>query len=137
MKRTAIFIFSLLTLSGLGWFGAATAQPASNIFDEIEKSLKTGDVDTFSGWFSDNLDIDILNDSNICSKNQAKLILKKFFAKYSPKNFNFLHRSGNGAMEYGIGTLIAGGESFRVTIFVQTKDKKQTIPQIRIEKTTR
>jgi len=112
------------------------AQPA-NLFDEVEKSLKSGDVDTFSDWFSDNLDIDILDDANICSKNQAKLILKKFFAKYSPKNFSFIHRSGNGAMEYGIGTLVAGGENFRVTIFVQTKGNKQSIPQIRIEKSLR
>lgn len=115
----------------------ATAQPATVIFDEVEKSLKEGNVDSFSNWFSDNIDIDILDDSNICSKNQAKIILKKFFVKYSPRNFTFIHRSGNGAMEYGIGSLIAGGESFRVTIFVQTKGNQKSIPQIRIEKATR
>ena len=134
MKRLSILIFSFLLLSGL--IEMVNAQPA-NLFDEVEKSLKSGDVDTFSDWFSDNLDIDILDDANICSKNQAKLILKKFFAKYSPKNFSFIHRSGNGAMEYGIGTLVAGGENFRVTIFVQTKGNKQSIPQIRIEKSLR
>ena len=132
MKRSTFLIFSFLIGSGI-IFGASAQSPA-NLFNEIEKSLKIGDVDTFSNWFSDNLDIDILDDSNICSKNQAKQILKKFFATYSPKNFTFIHQSGNGKIEYGIGSLVAGGESFRITIFVQTVEKKQSISQIRIEK---
>ena len=135
MIQRLFFFFSLLLF--VGQTERVFAQTESNFFAEIEKSLKTGDVEAFSGWFSDNLDIEILDDAQICSKNQAKLILKKFFTKYSPKNFTFIHRSGNGSMEYGIGSLIAGGESFRLTLFVQTKDKKQTIPQIRIEKTNK
>ena len=132
MKRIAISFFSLMIGSGL--FLGVSAQSPNNLFAEIEKTLKTGDVETFSSWFSENLDIEILDDSNICSKNQAKQMFKKFFARYTPKNFGLIHQSGNGKIEYGIGTLIAGGESFRVTIFVQTVEKKQSISQIRIEK---
>jgi len=132
MKQIVLSFFSILIGSGL--FLGASAQSPNNIFTEIEKSLKTGDVETFSTWFSDNMDIEILDDANIYSKNQAKQMLKKFFAKYTPKNFGFIHQSGNGKIEYGIGTLIAGGENFRVTIFVQTVEKKQSISQIRIEK---
>jgi len=132
MKKAGIIILSLLTFPSNAL--CVSPQEAADIFTEVEKSLKTGDVDALSEWFSDNLDIEILSDSNISSKNQAKQILKKFFSKYTPKNFNFIHRSGNGKVEYGIGTLIAGGESFRVTIFVQTVEKKRSISQIRIEK---
>ena len=132
MKQTVTILFSLLI--SLGNSFGTTPQPATELFAEVEKSLKTGDVDTLSDWFSDNLDIEILNDSNISSKNQAKQILKRFFAKYTPKNFNFIHKSGSDRVEYGIGTLIAGGESFRITIFIQKVDKKQSISQIRIEK---
>ena len=115
-------------------FLSVDAQTEINLFVEVEKALKTGDVDAFSDWFSDNLDIEILDISNICSKNQAKQILKKFFVKYTPKSFTFIHQSGNGKVQYGIGTLVAGGERFRVTIFVKTLDKKQSVQQIRIEK---
>ena len=135
MKRIAIFIFSFFALLGISYGGFA--QHSVNLFVELEKSLKTGDVETFSNWFSDNLDIEILDASNICSKNQAKQMVKKFFTNYSPKNFSFIHQSGNDKIEYGIGQLIAGGENFRVTIFVQTVDKKQSIQQIRIEKSTK
>ena len=133
MKQSAIFILSLLVLSVIPT--GVDAQSPENIFVEIEKALKAGDVDSFSIWFSDNIDIDILDASNIYSKNQAKQILKKFFVKYSPKSFTFIHQSGKGKMQYGIGLLVAGGESFRVTIFIQNLGKKYTIPQLRIEKT--
>ena len=126
-----MLIFSLVC-SAL--FLSVDAQTEINLFVEVEKALKTGDVDAFSDWFSDNLDIEILDISNICSKNQAKQILKKFFVKYTPKSFTFIHQSGNGKVQYGIGTLVAGGERFRVTIFVKTLEKKQSVQQIRIEK---
>ena len=131
MKRIVILTLSLLCL---GLFAEVAAQTGTNLFAEVEKALKTGDVDAFSDWFSDNLDIEILDVSHICSKNQAKQMVKKFFVKYTPKNFTFIHQSGNGKVQYGIGSLIAGGERFRVTIFIQTIEKKQSIQQIRIEK---
>ncbi|MCL2726806.1 MAG: DUF4783 domain-containing protein [Bacteroidales bacterium] len=131
MKFTSLLLFLLLSL--LPPASAQTRQSTSETFSLIEKALKTGDVDAFSQWFSDNLDLDILDASNIYSKNQAKQILKKFFDKYTPKNFTLIHQSGNGRVYYGIGRLIAGGENFRVTIFVQDNDKKLQIQQVRIE----
>ena len=132
MKFTSLLFFLFLPL--FPELSAQTSQSVTEAFPEIEKALKTGDVETFSNWFSDNLDIDILDVSNIYSKNQAKQILKKFFDKYTPKNFTFLHQSGNGRVYYGIGRLVAGGESFRVTIFTQEVSRKLQVQQIRIER---
>jgi len=133
MKSTSVFIFSFFALSVLSI--GLMAQPTENNFIEIEKALKTGDLETLSIFFSDTVDIDILGATNICSKNQAKQILKNFFVKYTPKNFTFIHQSGNSNVQYGIGLLIAGGESFRITIFIQNIENKRCVQQIRIEKT--
>lgn len=112
----------------------AAAQSTENNFVDIEKALKTGDAESFSNLFCELIDIDILGDANIYSKNQAKQIVKKFFTKYTPKNFTFIHQSGKGKVQYGIGRLSAGGENFRVTIFLQDLGNKYAIHQIRIEK---
>lgn len=132
MKLSSLLLFLLLPL--LSPLSAPAQQPAKDAFIEIEKAIKAGDVENLSNWFSDNLDFDILDIANIYSKNQAKQILKNFFVKYTPKNFTFVHQSGNGKVYYGIGKLIAGGESFRVTLFTQEVEKKIQIQQVRIEK---
>jgi hypothetical protein len=42
--------------------------------------------------------------------------------------------SGSLPMRYCIGNLIAGGERFRVTLFVKTQRETHQLQQIRIEK---
>jgi len=134
MKLTFLLLFSLFLVPNLP---AQTPQPAANAFVEIEKALKTYDLDSFYTWLANTIDLEILGTPNICSKNQAKQMLKNFFAKYTPKNFAFIHQSGNGKVQYGIGQLTAGGEIFRITIFVYEVEKKYAIQQIRIEKSNK
>lgn len=78
--------------------------------------------------------MDILGNSNVCSKQQAKQILKEFFNEYSPKTFEIAYKSGKAPMKYAIGSLNAGGSKFRVTLFVKTQQNGNFIQQLRIEK---
>jgi hypothetical protein len=130
MKAFVLTILAFLWLSP--WSVSAFPQP-EELFPKIELALKTGDTDSLSKWFAPTLDLEILGDANICSKNHAKQIIKDFFAKYSPKNFSFIHQSGKGQLKYGIGVLYANEGSFRITLFV-SNEKEARIQQIRIER---
>lgn len=111
------------------------AQQNNDVFLPISKYIQQGDSQKLSAWFANNLELDILGNINDCSKIQATQIMKDFFVKYQPKVFSIIHKSGKAPMKYAVGNLSAGGETFRVTLFVKTctKDGNQ-IQQLIIER---
>ncbi len=111
------------------------AQTQPDVFVPIGKYIQMGDTDKLSAWFAGNLELDILGNVNNCSKTQATQIIKDFFVTYTPKSFAIIHKSGRAPMKYAIGNLNAGGESFRVTLFVKIQEKGgNQIQQLRIER---
>ena len=127
-KFTAILAFTLLA------FGSAFAQKQADVFVPIGKYIQMGDSDKLSAWFASNLELDILGSVSACSKVQATQIMKDFFVNYTPKSFSIVHKSGKAPLTYAIGSLSAGGEKFRVTLFVMTQEKGNQIQQLRIER---
>lgn len=96
-----------------------------------------GDHESLAVWFANNLELDILGNINDCSKIQATQIIKDFFITYKPSGFTIIHKSGKAPMKYAIGRLNAGGESFRVTLFVKIQPGGNQIQQLRIERDSR
>ena len=115
--------------------GPSTAQEGNqDVFTPIGKYLQAGDCEKLSAWFADNLELDMLGAVNNCTRNQAKLIMKNFFANYTPKKFTIIHKSGKAPMKYAVGSLNAGGERFRVILYVKTYDEKSYIEQLKVER---
>ncbi len=111
------------------------AQQAQDVFVPIGKYIQQGDSESLSAWFASNLELDILGKTSDCSKVQATQIMKDFFVTYTPKSFTIVHKSGKAPMKYAIGNLNAGGETFRVTLFVKTQQNNgNQIQQLRIER---
>jgi hypothetical protein len=127
--------FLVAIISSFFTFSAPATQYGSeqDVFVPIAKYIQSGDAEKLSAWFAPNLEVDILGTVNVCSKTQAKQIIKEFFANNSPKSFVIEHRSGKAPLKYAIGTLSAGGSKFRVTLFVKTQEDGNFIQQIRIE----
>ncbi len=128
-KRKFILLITLFVAS----ISISVAQE-QDVFVPITKYVQNGDSERLSAWFAPNLEIDILGVSNVCSRQQAKQILKEFFNEYSPKEFSIAYKSGKAPMKYAIGNLNAGGSKFRITIFVKTQEKGNYIQQFRVEK---
>src|SRR5574344_875946 len=110
------------------------ASQSHDVFVPISKYLKQGNTEKLSAWFAKNLELDILGNSNDCSKVQATQIIKEFFTTYPPKNFVIIHKSGQAPLKYAICTRNAGDEQFRVTLFVKPPSSGNLIQQLRIEK---
>ena len=116
----------------------STSLPAQNksydVFIPISKYIATGNVDNLSAWFADNLEISILSSSSNSSKTQAKQILKAFFDAHTPRSFDISHTASKVNMKYALGTLVAGGERFIVTIFVNYDGESYKIQQLKIDR---
>lgn len=104
------------------------------MFAPISKYMQAGDYESLSAWFADNLELEILGSVNNCTRNQAKLMMKNFFTKYTPKKFTIIHKSGKAPMKYAVGSLTAGGEEFRVILFVKSTSESSYIEQIKISR---
>lgn len=125
------WIFTLIAL--FSFAGSASAQEA-DVFVPIGKYIQQGDAEKLSAWFASNLELDILGNVNDCSKIQATRIMKDFFVTYPPKSFTIIHKSGKAPMKYAIGSLGAGKEKFRVTLFVTTQTSGNLIQQLMVER---
>ena len=84
MERTAKIISLTIGLL-LALSGVSRAQSGEyDVFVPISKYISQGDGESLSAWFADNLDVSIGQDSNNCSKNQARQIVKSFFETNVP-----------------------------------------------------
>lgn len=145
MKK--LFIYILLVSAAVNSLQAQKKQDVSlgyayklkfsqegDVFVPIAKYIRNGDAERLSAWFASNLEISIMGSANMCSKKQAKQIVKEFFDEYTPKNFSINYKSGKAPMKYAVGNLDAGGCKFRVTLFVKTQEEGNYIQYMRIEK---
>ena len=87
------------------------------VFSSITKYLAAGDTASLSSWFADNLEVTVISSSQNCSRKQAREILNKFFASYTPRSFQVTHKASEANKKYLIGVLNAGGELFQVTLY--------------------
>ena len=114
---------------------ALRAQDSSrDVFTPISKYIGEGDYESLSVWFADNLELEVLGAVSNCTRSQAKLIMKDFFTRFTPKSFSIIHKSGKSPMKYAIGVLSAGGENFRIILYVKTTERTSFIEQVKVDR---
>lgn len=124
----------LATAALLLCLSANAAKDSYDVFVPISKYLGSGDAESLSAWFADNLEISIMSSTNDSSRNQAKQILKSFFASHTPRSFEINHTASRSNSKYALGYLNAGGELFEVTIFVSKSKDRYKIQQLKIDR---
>jgi hypothetical protein len=111
------------------------ALAASDILDNIGMAIRSGNAAAIAQYFDSTVDLTILEKESIYSRQQAQMVLQDFFAKNPVSSFNIIHRGSSAqGSSYGIGTLMAGGQSFRVYYFVKQKNEGYLIQEMRFER---
>ena len=126
-----IILASVLLLAGPMAFASSDSY---DVFVPISKYIASGDAESLSAWFADNLEISVMSSSSNSSKNQATQILKLFFEKHTPRDFEISHTASGPNSKYALGKLNAGGETFMVTIFVNMCGQTYKIQQLKIDR---
>ena len=104
------------------------------VIDDIANAIRSGNPKNISAYFIDNIDLKVIDQEDVYSKQQAEMILKNFFAKHPVKTFSIAHKSveKNGS-QYIIGTLETTNGKFRTYFLIKTTGAKTLIQQFKIE----
>jgi hypothetical protein len=123
-------LFSIIVIVVLGFATHAHTLPQSTFPPALSAAIKSAKIQSASAYLNTSVELIILGEENICSKNQALMILDKFLEKNPPVAFSVLFEGGKENSQYAIGKLTSKTGVYRMYFLM----KGQIIHQIRIEK---
>jgi len=126
MKKLFIFGFVFCFCGGL------FAQDSTK--EAIDSALQKGNSVEIASHFLPSVDLTVENSENVYSKDQAEMILKKFFEDHKPKSFTLKHEGKSKIDDfYYIGSLVTENGNYRLTYFLKKSGDNFMIKQMRIE----
>jgi hypothetical protein len=123
-KLELVLIYSFLIMPLLSF---------SQIPGQIIEGFKAGNAKIVASHFNENIELTILERQNVCSQAQGEQILKDFFSKNKPSDFQISHKGGE-STTYAIGKLVTANGNFRVYFLLKANGNKTLVVQLRIEK---
>ncbi len=81
----------------------------------VRMAIKTGSSKELSKYFGDNVEIHFDGERSNYSKSQAEFVLRDFFKKYPPVDFQYVHQGNSGeGLKYAIGKYSISNGSYRI-----------------------
>jgi len=126
-KYIAISIVTGFLISCVNLFGQKVPAP-------LIKAFQAGDVEGLSEFFNARLQVNISDNEYMCSKSQAKEIMREFFSNNKPSSFTVIFEGGKEDSNFSIGTLVTEKGNYRVNVFFRKFEGVYLIHLLRIEK---
>lgn len=126
MKTKSVILLFLISFASFAF--------TLDAIDDIASAIRSGNPKNISKYFIENIDLKVITQEDVYSKQQAEMILKDFFTKHAVKSFTVAHKSEpkNGS-QYVIGTLETSNGKFRTYFLIKTTGTQTLIQQFRIE----
>ena len=106
----------------------------ADTIEKISELIKQGNAHEIAKFFAPNVDISILDETNVYSKAQSEMILDKFFKENKPHTVKLLHRiNSNPNYNFGVLILTTDKGKFRVSYTLKEVNKVMAIIELRIE----
>ena len=102
--------------------------------DNVAELIRQGNIHELAKLFAPNVEITLLNDENVYSRDQGELILQKFFNQNKPKAVKMLHKVNSNA-NYRFCVLIVTTDkgNFRITYTLKQTEGNLMLIEMRIE----
>ncbi|MFN8354648.1 MAG: DUF4783 domain-containing protein [Spirosomataceae bacterium] len=131
------WITSLLAVMILSVWICQAAPPDGGVGIKIKNSLKGGYAKELVSLFDK--DIELVIDSekvefNKISISHAEQILKAFFKKHPPRDFQFVYQGAGATVRYSTGTYFTGTEAYLVYILLKKSGNQYLIGTIHFRK---
>jgi hypothetical protein len=123
--------FTLLFTAAVLIMGSAF-KPINGIEDVIG-ALKAGNATEVAKYIDESVELSLPDKSDNYSKAQAVMILKDFFNSTAVNGFQVKHKGDNNGNQFCIGTLQTRSGDYRTTVFMKTKNERQSIKEIRFQ----
>lgn len=130
-------LFALVSLSF--WLNAAepvaTSGLQSDDVSDIRAAIKAGSAKELSKYLNSMVELNFDGDKASYSKTQAEFVLKDFFKKYPPQDFQYIHQgSSKEGLKYAIGKYSYQGGTYRVYLLIKPQKGNFLIDQLDFSK---
>lgn len=124
-KFFLLFIVSALAIGSYG----QTAEKQN-----ISKAIQNGNAKLLGGYFTKTVDLTVKDIEDVYSKDQAEVILTRFFNENKPKSYSVKHE-GKSKLDdyYYIGDLVTDTGTYRLTFFLKKEGEIFRVKQLKIE----
>ena len=121
---TLLFSAVLITVSAF--------KPISGL-DDVISALRTGNATEVGKYVDEDVELSLPDKSDNYSKAQAIMILRDFFANNAVTGFETKHTGDNSGNQFCIGTLHTKSGDFRTTVFMKTRNGRQSVKEIKFQ----
>ncbi len=129
MKKLYRYSFIIILLASLSVSFQTKAQ--QEIINNLRTALKTGSSKELVRNFNNMVELNFEGEKSNYSRAQAELVLKEFFKKYPPTDFQFIHQgSSKQGLTYVIGKYTFDDGSYRVWILIKKFQDKYLVDSI-------
>ncbi|WP_052354215.1 DUF4783 domain-containing protein [Flectobacillus major] len=125
----------LLTL--ILWAQKVEYDPQSLLVGKLLTSLKQGHASELASMFNENVDLLIDTeqiDFSEISQTHAELILKSFFKRWPPQDFQLVHQGANSLSQYYTGVYKTNRGNYSVYILLKRNQDKFLVESIQFRK---
>ena len=108
---------------------------SQNIFAPMKDAVKAGNAKDLVKYFNTSIDLNLEGEVNTYSKAQAEFVLRDFFKKHAPTDFNIVHTGASKAgLQFAIGKYQSGTDSYDVLMRVREVEKNYLIHEMSFTK---
>ncbi len=126
MQKIFTLLFSAVLLLGSAF------KPINGI-DDVINALRTGNALEVGKYIDENVELSLPDKNDNYSKAQAIMILKDFFANNVVSGFETKHTGDNSGNQFCIGTLHTKSGDYRTTVFMKTRNGRQSVKEIKFQ----
>jgi hypothetical protein len=125
--------FIVVLFLGMLTFSNSFAQ--TEILEDITTAFKNADQRLLSKYFGNKIEITLLDQSNVFSKPQAEMVMKDFFSKFNPTEFQILYKNNPSAdaARFAIGQFETESGKFRIYFILKNIDNNVFLQEMRFE----
>lgn len=118
MNKERVFYKTILTIGiYLLVSGLSECLAQNDVINNVKTAMKAGSSKELTKYFNEVVEMVIDGDPADYSKTQAEFVLKDFFKKYPPADFQYIHQGASKeGIRYAIGKYTYDGGSFRVLL---------------------
>ncbi len=131
------FIASILLTLVLSGVWAAGVPTDGGLSQKLKSALKNGKANELVALFNKNVELVIDSekvDFSKISTSQAEQILKAFFKKHPPHDFQFVYQSTGATMRYNTGTYLTGTDAYLVYILLKKAGNQYVVETLHFRK---
>ena len=104
-----------------------------SVIDLITGTIADGNADSLATFLNKRVELSLPNYAAISSRDQARMILRKFFMIHQPDSFAVAGENQYPGGFFVIGTLNSGDHRYRVSFLTKQELSQQSVYQISIE----